>query len=266
MHLLLFLSLLARQHYRLASWRIANDAINWRRFFDINELAALRMEHPPAFEDLHALIFRLYAEGLIDGVRVDHVDGLSDPASYCRQLRARLEALTIERPTSAPREPPYLVVEKILLRDETLPTDWSCDGTSGYDFMNDVSAVQHDAGAAATLSALWESVSGRSADFAVEEYAARREIIARSFSAQLEACVASFHRLSDLEGTELTRAALRRALIELLAHFPIYRTYATADRAARARSAFPGSGGGRCPRDLSSGGPCGRRHTGSVAW
>ena len=137
--------LLGRQHYRLASWRIANDAINWRRFFDINELAALRMEHPQAFEDSHALIFRLYAEGLIDGVRVDHVDGLSDPASYCRQLRARLKALTVERPATAPREPPYIVVEKILLRDETLPPDWSCDGTSGYDFMNDVSAVQHDA-------------------------------------------------------------------------------------------------------------------------
>ena len=257
--------LLGRQHYRLASWRIANDAINWRRFFDINELAALRMEHAPAFEDSHALIFRLYAEGLIDGVRVDHVDGLSDPAGYCRQLRARLEALTIERPAAAPREPPYLVVEKILLRDETLPADWSCDGTSGYDFMNDVSAVQHDAGAATTLSALWESVSGRSADFAVEEYAARREIIARSFSAQLESCVASFHRLSDLEGTELTRAALRRALIELLAHFPIYRTYATAsERPARDRHFLEAAAAGAratcLPADRA-----GRRHTGNVA-
>jgi (1->4)-alpha-D-glucan 1-alpha-D-glucosylmutase len=220
--------LLARQHYRLASWRIANDAINWRRFFDINELAALRMEHEPAFEDSHALIFRLYAEGLIDGVRVDHVDGLSDPAGYCRKLRERLDALTVQRPASAPRERPYIVVEKILLRDETLSTNWSCDGTSGYDFMNDVSAVQHDAGAAAALGALWESISGRSADFSIEEYAARREIVARSFSAQLQACVASFQRLSDLEGAELTRAATRRALIELLAHFPVYRTYATA--------------------------------------
>jgi malto-oligosyltrehalose synthase len=229
--------LLARQHYRLALWRIANDAINWRRFFDINELAAMRMEHEPAFDDSHALIFRLYAEGLIDGVRVDHVDGLSDPAAYCRKLRERLEARTARRSASAPRERPYIVVEKILLRDETLPTDWSCDGTSGYDFMNDVSAVQHDSRAESTLSALWTSVSRRSADFAVEEYAARREIIARSFSAQLEACVASFHRLSDIEGAETTRAALRRALIEILAHFPVYRTYATAaKRPARDRS------------------------------
>ena len=222
-------NLLAQQHYRLASWRIANDAINWRRFFDINELAAMRMEHAPALEDSHALIFRLYAEGLIDGVRVDHVDGLSDPAGYCRTLRARLDSLTGERPASTPRERPYIVVEKILLRDETLPKDWSVDGTSGYDFMNDVSAVQHDAGEEEALDALWVSISGRSAEFGPEEYAARREIIARSFSAQLEACVASFHRLSELENAELARAALRRALIELLAHFPVYRSYATAD-------------------------------------
>ncbi|MGB9367885.1 MAG: malto-oligosyltrehalose synthase [Xanthobacteraceae bacterium] len=228
--------LLARQHYRLASWRIANDAINWRRFFDINELAALCMEHAAAFEESHALVFRLYAEGLIDGVRVDHVDGLADPAGYCRKLRERLEALAVGRPKSAPRERPYIVVEKILLRDETLPTDWTCDGTSGYDFMNDVSAVQHNPAVQTALGALWESVSGRSANFPTEEYTARREIIARSFSAQLEACVVSFQRLAGLQGAELARPSLRRALIELLAHFPIYRTYATeTQRPARDR-------------------------------
>src|ERR1043165_5530313 len=228
--------LLARQHHRLASWRTANDAINWRRFFDINELAAMRSEHAPAVEDAHGLIFRLYAEGLIDGVRVDHIDGLSDPAGYCRKLRERLEGLTAQRPASARRERPYIVVEKILLREESLPTDWSIDGTSGYDFMNDVSAVQHDPHADEPLGTLWTGVSGRPADFSPEEYAARREIIARSFSAQLEACTASFYRLSQLEGAELTRSALRRALIEILAHFPIYRTYATAsERPSRDR-------------------------------
>src|SRR5882724_3347441 len=91
-------ALLSRQHYRLAWWRAANDEINWRRFFDINELAGLRMEHPPAFEDVHALIFRLYAEGMVDGVRVDHIDGVADPAFYCRLLWQRLEALTERRP------------------------------------------------------------------------------------------------------------------------------------------------------------------------
>jgi (1->4)-alpha-D-glucan 1-alpha-D-glucosylmutase len=226
--------LLAQQHYRLAWWRIANDEINWRRFFDINELAGLRMEHPAAFEDVHALILRLYAEGLIDGVRVDHIDGLSDPAGYCRALRARLDGLTSRRPATAPRDRPYIVVEKILLRGETLPTSWQTDGTSGYDFMNDVSAVQHDTRGEAPLTALWQSISGRSGDFETEEQSARREIIARSFSAQLESCAASFHRLARAEGTELSRASLRRGLIELLAHFPIYRTYGTsAERPTR---------------------------------
>src|SRR5947209_12111322 len=109
------LELLQRQHYRLAWWRVANDEINWRRFFDINELVGLRMEHAEAFEAVHALIFRLYAEGMIDGVRVDHVDGLSDPASYCRALRQRLETLAPQRPSTAQQGRPYIVVEKILL-------------------------------------------------------------------------------------------------------------------------------------------------------
>jgi (1->4)-alpha-D-glucan 1-alpha-D-glucosylmutase len=213
-------ALLARQHYRLAWWRVANDEINWRRFFDINELAGLRMEHPPAFEDVHALVFRLYADGLIDGVRVDHVDGLADPAGYCRTLRRRLDALGDRRA--------YIVVEKILLRDETLPVSWECDGTSGYDFMNDVSALLHDARGETPLAVLWEQVSGRSADFAVEEEASRREIVARSFTAQLEACAGSFHRLARAHARELSRASLCRALTELLVHFPVYRTYTTA--------------------------------------
>src|SRR5262249_17912239 len=114
----------------------------------------------------------------------------------------------------------------ILLRGERLPPAWDCDGTTGYDFMNDVGAVQHDADAAGPLGALWQSVSGRSADFESEERAARREIIARSFSAQLEACAAAFQRVCRAEGGELSRASLRRALVELLAHFPVYRTYA----------------------------------------
>ena len=220
-------AVLARQHYRLAWWRVANDEINFRRFFDINELAALRMENSEAFEETHALVFRLYAEGVIDGVRVDHVDGLADPAAYCRKLRQRLNALTEKRPSSAPGGRPYIIAEKILLRSETLPRGWDCDGTSGYDFMNQVNAVQHDAAGETTLNAAWESISGQSADFEVEEEAARREVIARSFSAQLEACAKSFHRLALTEGYETTRPALRRGLIELLAHFPVYRTYAS---------------------------------------
>lgn len=198
--------------YRLGWWRTASDRINWRRFFDINDLVCLRMEDDDTFERVHALPLRLLEEGLIDGLRIDHVDGLADPAGYCRKLRARIGAA-------------YLVVEKILLAGETLPPDWQCEGTTGYDFMDQVSAVQHDPAAETALAESWASLSGRSPSFAVEEKAARREILARSFGAQLEGCIEAFARSSPVE--DVNRPALRRALTELLVHFPVYRTYAT---------------------------------------
>jgi len=200
--------------YRLGWWRTAGDRINWRRFFDINELVCLRMEDDETFERVHALVLRLCAAGMIDGLRIDHVDGLADPAGYCRKLRRRLGAA-------------YLVVEKILLAGETLPRSWQCDGTTGYDFMDQVSALQHDSGGAEPLAAAWAALSGRPATFAVEEQAARREVLARSFGAQLEACVDAFARTSRIE--DVSRPALRRVVTELLVHFPVYRTYATAD-------------------------------------
>lgn len=216
-------NLLARQPYRLASWRTAGDTINWRRFFDINELVCLRMEEPAAFEAVHALPLRLFADGTIDGLRIDHVDGLTDPATYCRTLRARLDALA-ER---AGRSRGWLVVEKILLKDEALPADWGIDGTTGYDFMNEVSALQHDPAAEPVLARAWEEASGRTADFAAEEERARREIVARSFGAQLEACAAAWQAAVP---EPVPRPALRRLLTEFLAHFPVYRTYASNGR------------------------------------
>ncbi|MBS0539576.1 MAG: malto-oligosyltrehalose synthase, partial [Proteobacteria bacterium] len=166
---------------------------------------------------------RLCAAGTIDGLRVDHVDGLADPAGYCRKLRQRLGTK-------------YLVVEKILLAGESLPRSWQCDGTTGYDFMNEVSALQHAPEAATPLAEAWATLSGRPADFAVEEEAARREILARSFGAQLEACVDAFARASRFE--DISRPALRRTLTELLVHFPVYRTYATAEVRPRESGPF----------------------------
>jgi malto-oligosyltrehalose synthase len=202
--------------YFLGWWRSAGDRINWRRFFDINDLVCLRMEDDEAFEAVHALTGRLYAEGLIGGVRVDHIDGLADPAGYCHKLRRRLD----------PKDPsrPYLVVEKILLRGETLPADWECDGTTGYSFMDQVSALLHDPAAWPVLADGWARLTGRPADFAIEDEAARREIIARSFSAALEACVRAFDALA---AGDLSRPALRRGLTEMLVHFPVYRGYGT---------------------------------------
>ena len=232
--------LIAMQHYRLLWWRSANDEVNWRRFFDINELAALRVEDDEVFEAVHATIFRLFAEGLIDGIRVDHVDGLSRPGDYCRKLRERLRALQPERPRSSPKGPAYLVVEKILSRDEALPDDWATDGTTGYDFMDLVSCLQHDPDGDRTLTKLWTRTSGRSGDFAAEEELARRQILQRSFTAQHEAVVQVLYAIAqkDLSTRDFSVAALRRCLSEILAHFPVYRTYAQVEHASEADCRF----------------------------
>jgi malto-oligosyltrehalose synthase len=217
--------LLERQHYRLAWWRVANDEINWRRFFDINDLIGLRVEDADVFEAAHATVLRLHAHGLIDGVRVDHVDGLAHPGDYCRRLRARLTALETSRPADAPPGPAYVVVEKILGPDESLPPDWGCDGTTGYDFMDQVSALLHRGAAEPTLCALWAGISGRSPRFADEAQASRRETLDRSFTAQRDATARAFHRLARMAAADVSRAAIRRTLGELLAHFPVYRVY-----------------------------------------
>src|SRR5262249_4516409 len=133
-------------------------------------------------------------------------------------------------PPEAPRGPAYIVVEKILGADEHLRADWGCDGTSGYDFMDQVSAVLHDSDAAAPLAALWARVSGRSPSFVVEAQASRREILDRSFTAQLNAAARGFHRLARASGSDVSRSAILRALGEILAHFPVYRLYTAPGR------------------------------------
>ena len=228
-------ALLDRQHYRLASWRTANDELNWRRFFTINELAGLRVEDPRVFDAAHALVLRLYGEGLIDGVRVDHVDGLTDPAGYCRTLRARLDAT--DRAADAPAGPAYLVVEKILGAGEPLASDWGIDGTSGYDFMEEVSALLHDPGGEAPLTEYWARLSGRAADFAAEELLARQQLLDWQFAGQLEGCVDAFAALVPA-GQGVTRAMLRRAIERLLWVFPVYRTYGLGESAPAADAAI----------------------------
>jgi (1->4)-alpha-D-glucan 1-alpha-D-glucosylmutase len=231
--------LLERQHYRLAWWRCANDEINWRRFFDINELAAIRVEDEEVFETMHATLFRLYADGLIDGVRVDHIDGLASPGNYCRQLRSRLRVLEKQRPPGCPAGLAYFVVEKILAYDERLPRDWDTDGTTGYDFMNEVSALQHDC-AGEPLSKLWERISGRSSDFGVEEQQARREILQRTFSSQLEAVIDTLSAIAqgDPKTRDISRSALRRTITEILAQFSVYRIYAQVEQSSQSDAAM----------------------------
>jgi (1->4)-alpha-D-glucan 1-alpha-D-glucosylmutase len=220
-------ALLERQNFRLAWWRSANDNINWRRFFDINGLAALRVEDEDVFEATHSKLFQLFAGGLIDGVRVDHVDGLTDPKEYCRRLRMRLTALADARPQDISGGQFYIVVEKILGAGEELAADWECDGTSGYDFMDQVSSVLHDPAGEVPLGWLWSSISGRPMEFATEEVTARREMLDRSFTAQLTALVHVLHQMAatDLSTRDLSRASIRRSLVEILAGMRVYRTY-----------------------------------------
>ena len=221
--------LLEQQHYRLSGWRCASDEVNWRRFFDVNTLAGLRIEVPEVFEATHALIFRLYQSGLIDGVRIDHIDGLAWPGQYCRQLRQRLEALTEQRPADVPHGRPWIVVEKILAHGEQLHTDWAVDGTTGYDFMNEAGAVLHDHRHLPELQAAWQAWTDDDIpdDYAVVAETSRRKILTEHFSSELDSTTRALQNVArrHLVSREVTYHALRRVLIELVVHFPVYRVY-----------------------------------------
>ena len=211
--------LLERQHFRLAWWRTATDEINWRRFFDITALAGVRVERHDVFEAVHKLVFRLYADGVIDGLRIDHIDVLADPREYCERLRQRLAAL---RAT-----PPFIVVEKILAQGETLRDDWPVQGTTGYDFMNDVGAFLHDPAGAAPLAEAWTAISGDDRPFAAYALDARREMLAAYLPAELDHATRALHRIArELPGTrDTTYASVHRVAAHLAMYFPIYRIY-----------------------------------------
>jgi (1->4)-alpha-D-glucan 1-alpha-D-glucosylmutase len=211
--------LLERQHFRLAWWRTATDEVNWRRFFDVTALAGVRVERHDVFEAVHKLVFRLYADGVIDGLRIDHVDGLADPREYCERLRQRLATL---RAT-----PPFVVVEKILARGETLRDDWPVQGTTGYDFMNDVGALLHDPAGAEPLAESWAAIAGNDLPFTRYALDARREILAAYLAAELDHATRALHRIArEQPGTrDTTYSSVHRVVAHLAMYFPIYRIY-----------------------------------------
>jgi len=215
--------LLERQSYRLASWRTAADDINWRRFFDINELGGLRVERPAVFEATHGKIFQLIAEGLVDGLRIDHIDGLADPRGYCRKLRRRVDLL-------APGRHLPIYVEKILGAGETPRRDWAVDGTTGYEFMNQLSLLQHDPDGEHVLGDLWQRRTERPAAFIEEAQLARQQILNGSLASDCESVAQALLQVArdDLMTRDLTLGAIRRVLQALIVHFPVYRTYISA--------------------------------------
>lgn len=219
--------LIERQHYRLAWWRTASDEINWRRFFDILELAGVRVQELPAFSIVHATTFYLYSEGLIDGVRIDHIDGLADPRTYCRRLRRVFNKLNHRRPPDAPQGRAIIYVEKILAHGERLSTEWQVDGDTGYAFMNEVGGLLHHPYGEEPLGRAWTALTGQPHNFELEEKAARRRTVETILAADFNACALALHQLarSDIHTRDWSLMAIRRVLTEILVEFPVYRTY-----------------------------------------
>jgi (1->4)-alpha-D-glucan 1-alpha-D-glucosylmutase len=193
---------LSQQHYELVDWRRAAVDLNYRRFFTVNDLIGVRQEDPEVYRLTHATVLRLVAEGLVDGIRVDHIDGLADPAAYLRRLAA---------------EVPFVVVEKILEDGERLP-GWPVAGTTGYEFLAVADGVLVDPAAAGAFADGYRALTGADPDPATLALACKRERLERDFGAE----VAGVAR--HLPGDQ---RANRAAVVALAAHLPVYRTYVT---------------------------------------
>jgi (1->4)-alpha-D-glucan 1-alpha-D-glucosylmutase len=213
--------LLERQHYRLAYWRAAADEINYRRFFDINELAGIRMEQAKVFETAHRLVLHLFAEGKIDGIRIDHIDGLFDPLQYCKRLQARVVD------ESGGNARPYVVVEKILAQHESLRRDWSVAGTTGYDALNLINGVFVDGRAERAIDRVYRRFIGRHLDFDTVLYECKKHVMDTALAGELEMLAVELDRISEENWNtrDFTLPSLKAAIREVAACFPVYRTY-----------------------------------------
>jgi (1->4)-alpha-D-glucan 1-alpha-D-glucosylmutase len=214
--------LIKTQPYRFAQWRVAADDINYRRFFDINDLAALRPENEKVFTETHKLILDLVAQGKLDGLRVDHPDGLYDPASYFEQLSGRLRTELEPQHREA-----YLIAEKILTGNERLPKQWPIDGTTGYEFANLVNGLFVDLSAGEKLERIYRSFTGISSKFADIVYLCKRHILKVVLASELNVLANLLSRiaLASRYTCDFTLNSLRSALGEIIASFPVYRTY-----------------------------------------
>ena len=224
-------ALLNEQHYRLASWRVASEEINYRRFFDVNELAAIRTEDPRIFAESHRLIFRLLKEGVATGLRIDHVDGLYDPEHYLRQLQ---DWAATELPPQGGEQRPslFIVVEKILGSGEQLPRSWPVAGTTGYDFLNLLNGVFVCTGQAKAMEAVYRTLTGQRQPYEELVYQAKKLIMRASMSSELNVLGHELNRLSerDRHYRDFTLNSLTHAVREIIACFPVYRSYVRADR------------------------------------
>ncbi len=217
--------LLAAQHYRLAWWRLARTELNYRRFFTIAQLIGVRVEEPEVFEATHGTLLRLLRDGIADGLRIDHPDGLADPAGYLARLR---------RATGGR----WTVVEKILCGEERLPEDWACSGTTGYDALRRIDGVFTDPTGADRLAALYRDHTGVAADrggrWEATAQRAARHVVGHELAAEVERLGRAADRVCAADPALADHApwALRAAIRELLVRLPVYRPYAGSERSA----------------------------------
>lgn len=218
-------ALIQRQAWRLAWWRVAGDEVNYRRFFDINTLAAVRMEREPVFEATHRTLLRWLQDGKIHGLRIDHPDGLSDPPGYFRRLQAR-HAAALRAASLEPRAL-YLVIEKILGEHEHWPGTWPVHGDTGYRFAAQSTGLFVDSRQEAAFDALYREFTGQSRSVDELLYEAKHHIMATALAADLTLLAESAWRLAqaDRRTRDHTRNGLRTAIAEIAAAFPVYRTY-----------------------------------------
>ncbi len=211
-------SILAEQYFRLSYWKVAGEEINYRRFFSINDLISLRVEEEAVFRHSHRKIFELVQEGAFTGLRVDHIDGLYDPSRYLRRLRESVGAA-------------YIVVEKILIGDEPLPAFWPVAGTTGYDFLDAVCRLFVDGAHEKAFEKVYVTFTGRRLKASDVVVWKKRRIIETHMYGDVENMARLVNAVSSLDrqGFDITLRSTKRALAEVLAHFPVYRTYVSPD-------------------------------------
>jgi|HubBroStandDraft_6_1064221.scaffolds.fasta_scaffold00043_65 (1->4)-alpha-D-glucan 1-alpha-D-glucosylmutase len=218
--------LIKAQAFRLANWRVASDDINYRRFFDTNDLAGIRVENEAVFQATHSFVLKLMADGKVDGLRVDHPDGLYDPGQYFERLRSEIAKATNDF-SSAERSPSYVVIEKILIGSERLPTKWPVCGTTGYDFASLVNGLFVKPETAKRLESIYRNFIDDDLNVDDLAYRSRKLIIRVALASELNVLANQLSRiaLSKRHTCDFTLNSLRGALTEVLSSFPVYRTY-----------------------------------------
>jgi len=220
-------ALLLEQVYRIAHWRVATEEINYRRFFDINSLGAIRVEDPVVFDETHRLVLSLVAAGKVNGLRIDHADGLLEPEEYFKRLLSACETRTPTGGTDSPGTPFYLIGEKILMNAEQLPESWPVFGTTGYDFAIQANGLFVNSANARLFDTLYTHFVQRRIDFQEVSLTTKKLVMQVAMSSEINQLGYHLNKLSEQSRhtRDFTLNSLTKSIVEVIAHFPVYRTY-----------------------------------------